>query len=150
MTARGEVVEVCISAQLGTGKKPVGQCEVRENYGLVGDAHADSEHHRQVCLLALESIEKMTGKGLDVGPGSFAENITTRGIDLLAIPLGARVRVGEAVLEVTQKGKERHEDSPIYRKFGEVITWTEGIFARVLKGAVVKAGDTVEVLGEGE
>jgi MOSC domain-containing protein YiiM len=84
----------------------------------------------------------------DVGPGSFAENITTRGLDLLSIPVGARVRVGEAVLEITQKGKERHVDSPLYRKFGEIITWTEGIFGKVLKGGTVKAGDVVEVLEE--
>ena len=147
---KGEVVEVCISAQRGTGKTPVGQCEIRENYGLAGDAHADGKHHRQVCLLGQESIEKMKAKGFDVGPGSFAENITTLGIDLLSIPVGGRVRVGEVLLEITQKGKERHEDTPIYKKYGEIITWTEGIFARVLEGGMIKTGDTVEVLGESE
>jgi MOSC domain-containing protein YiiM len=145
---KGEIVEVCISTQRGIGKTPVGQCEIRENYGLVGDAHANSKHHRQVCLLDENSIEKMKGQHPDCGPGSFAENLTTRGMDLLSIPVGAKVRVGEVVLEITQKGKERHEDSPIYRKYGEVITWTEGIFGRVLKGGTVKAGDPVETLEE--
>ncbi len=142
----GEVVEVCISDRKGGKKMPVGECEIIEDYGVKADSHASSGHHRQVCLLAQESIAKMKAKGLNVGPGSFAENITTRGLDLLAIPIGARLRVGEAVLEVTQKGKERHEDSPIYREFGEVITWSEGIFAKVLKGGKVRAGDLIEVL----
>lgn len=145
----GEVVEVCMSDRKGIKKTPVGECVIIENHGLEGDSHASGEYHRQVCLLAQESIDKMTAQGYEVGPGSFAENITTRGLDLLAIPLGTRVRLGEVLLEITQKGKECHDGCAVYKEIGACIARTEAIFGRVLKGGTVKAGDPVEILEEG-
>jgi MOSC domain-containing protein YiiM len=145
---KGEVVEVCVSDRKGIKKTPVGECVIREGYGVEGDSHASSEYHRQVCLLAEESIAKMTAQGFEVGPGSFAENITTRGLDLLAIPLGAKVRLGEVLVEITQKGKECHDGCAVYKEIGACIARTEAIFGEVLTGGTVRAGDTVEVLEE--
>ena len=147
---KGKVIEVCISDRKGTKKTPVGECLIVENYGLEGDSHASGEYHRQVCLLAQESINKMTGQGYNVGPGSFAENVTTRGLDLLAIPIGSKVRVGEVLLEITQKGKECHDGCAVYKEIGACIARAEAIFGRVLEGGRVRAGDLVEVIGEVE
>jgi MOSC domain-containing protein YiiM len=91
----------------------------------------------------------MTEQGYEVGPGSFAENVTTRGLDLLAIPIGAKVRLGEVLLEITQKGKECHDGCAVYKEIGACIARTEAIFGRVLRGGTVRAGDPVEVLEEG-
>jgi MOSC domain-containing protein YiiM len=142
---KGVVVEVCKSSVKGVRKEPVGQCVVVEGYGLEGDSHASADTHRQVCLLAQESIDEMVKRGFDVGPGSFAENVTTRGLDLLAIPVGARVRVGEVLLEVTQKGKECHDGCAVYKQTGACIARTDAIFGRVLEGGIIRAGDMVEV-----
>jgi len=98
-------------------------------------------------LLALESIEKIQALGLNVGPGSFAENLTTQGLDLLSLPLGSRVRVGDqAILEITQHGKVCHDRCAIYQQVGDCVMPREGIFARVVKGGQVKAGDTIETV----
>ena len=145
---KGKVVEVCISDRKGIKKTPVGECVILKDYGVEGDSHASREYHRQVCLLAQESIDKMTAQGFEVGPGSFAENITTCGLDLLAIPLGTRMQLGEALLEITQKGKECHDGCAVYKEIGACIARTEAIFGKVLKGGTVKAGDPVETLEE--
>ena len=142
----GTVVEVCISENKGEVKTPVPSVLLKENYGIENDAHADSSWHRQVSLLAMESIDKMQGKGLVLKPGDFAENITTKDIDLCTIPIGARMQVGEALLEMTQLGKECHAGCAIRDTVGDCIMPREGIFAKVLKGGTVKAGDTIEVL----
>lgn len=136
------VVAVCISAKTGERKTPMEQVEVRENHGIVGDAHA-GEWHRQVSLLALESIEKMQQMGLDVKAGDFAENITTRGIDLPSLPIGAQLLVGETLLEVTQIGKECHNRCAIYYQAGDCVMPKEGIFVKVLRGGSIKPGDTI-------
>ena len=138
-----QVVAVCISTWKGERKKPVSSVELRENHGIVGDAHA-GDWHRQVSLLAMESIEKMRGMGLDVTCGDFAENITTRGIDLPALPLGARLAVGDTLLEVTQIGKECHTRCAIYHQAGDCVMPKEGVFARVLKEGTISAGDNIE------
>jgi MOSC domain-containing protein YiiM len=143
MTA--EVVAVCISINKGERKTPVAQVELQENHGIVGDAHA-GEWHRQVSLLALESIEKMQRMGLDVDAGDFAENLTTRGIDLPSLPIGTRLAVGDVLIEVTQIGKECHTRCAIFNQAGDCVMPKEGIFARVLRGGVVKPGDRIEVL----
>jgi MOSC domain-containing protein YiiM len=140
-----EVVAVCISINKGERKTPVARVELEENHGIVGDAHA-GEWHRQVSLLALESIEKMQRMGLDVDAGDFAENITTRGIDLPSLPIGTRLAVGDVLIEVTQIGKECHTRCAIYHQAGDCVMPKEGIFARVLRGGMVKPGDRVEVL----
>lgn len=144
MTAR--VVAVCTSAKKGVRKKNVEQADIVVNSGLAGDAHA-GDWHRQVSLLALESIEKMRAKGLKVGPGDFAENITTEGIDLIALPVGTRVRVGQAELEVTQLGKVCHNRCAIYYQAGDCVMPREGIFGKVLSGGTVKVGDEIIVEG---
>ncbi|MBN1400902.1 MAG: MOSC domain-containing protein [Anaerolineae bacterium] len=144
----GEVVAVCLSESRGTSKHPVEAVELRAEWGVVGDAHA-GPWHRQVALLAWESVERALARGLQVGPGSFAENITTRGLNLQALPIGARLRVGaEAVLEVTQHGKAPHEHDVIHELVGDSIIPREGIFARVLQGGTLRAGDAIVVLGD--
>lgn len=137
-----QVVAVCISEKKGERKKPVESVELRENHGIVGDAHA-GDWHRQVSLLARESIDKMVALGLDVTAGDFAENITTEGIELVSLPVGSRLRVGEAILEVTQIGKECHSRCAIYDQAGDCVMPREGIFASVVKGGMITAGDTI-------
>ena len=139
------VVAVCISAEKGQRKTPVDAVELRENHGIVGDAHA-GEWHRQVSLLATESIAKMRALGLDVDSGDFAENITTRGIDLVSLPVGTRLAVGDTVLEVSQIGKECHTRCAIYHQAGDCVMPKEGIFARVIKGGAVSAGTVIVLL----
>ena len=137
-----QVVAVCISEKKGERKTPVASVELREEHGIVGDAHAGA-WARQVSLLAHESIEKMQSMGLEVDSGDFAENITTSGIKLFTLPVGTRLTVGEALLEVTQIGKECHTRCAIFYQAGDCVMPKEGIFARVLRGGTVKAGDGV-------
>jgi MOSC domain-containing protein YiiM len=141
----GRVVAVCISGSKGERKTPVDLVELRENHGIVGDAHA-GDWHRQVSLLAMESIEKMQALGLDVTTGDFAENITTRGINLPSLPIGTRLAVGGTLLEITQIGKECHTRCAIFYQAGDCVMPKEGIFARVLQGGAVKPGDAIEIL----
>jgi MOSC domain-containing protein YiiM len=141
----GEVVAVSISMNKGERKTPVAKVELQENHGIVGDAHS-GEWHRQLSLLALESIEKMQHLGLDVNPGDFAENITTIGIDLLSLPIGSRLALGETIIEVTQIGKECHTRCAIYNQAGDCVMPKEGIFAKVLRGGVIKPGDGINVV----
>ena len=145
MSRTGEVVAVCVSDRKGVPKQDVGSAELRVNWGLVGDAHA-GDWHRQVSLLALESIEKMRAKGLKVGPGSFAENITTRGLELYTLPVGTRLRLGTALVEVTQIGKVCHDRCAVYYQAGDCVMPREGIFVKVLRPGRVAVGDVVEVL----
>jgi MOSC domain-containing protein YiiM len=126
-------------------KRPAGSGTLLEEMGLAGDGHAGFGH-RQVSLLAVESIEKMRARGLDVGPGDFAENVTTSGVDLISIPIGTRLRLGEALLEVSQIGKICHSRCAIFDQAGDCVMPREGIFARVLVGGNVRTGDLVEVL----
>ena len=141
-----KIIAVCRSEKKGTKKEAVNEGVLREDYGLVGDAHADCCTHRQVSLLARESIDKMRSKGLAVGPGDFAENLTTEGIDLVSLPPGTRISIGkEVILEITQIGKECHNPCAIYRQVGECVMPSEGIFARVIRGGVIRADDTIKV-----
>lgn len=139
---QGKVVAVCISSSKGERKTPVAAVELREEHGIVGDAHA-GPWHRQVSLLARESIDKMRALGLDVTTGDFAENLTTEGVDLLALPIGTRLSVGATELEVTQIGKECHTRCAIYHQAGDCVMPKEGIFARVLRGGIVRPGDEI-------
>jgi MOSC domain-containing protein YiiM len=141
-----KIIAVCKSDKKGTKKKDVGEGLLKTNFGLVGDAHADCCTHRQVSLLAVESIDKMRALGLDVNPGDFAENLTTEGIDLVSLPVGTRIAVGkQIVLEITQIGKECHAGCAIYRQVGKCIMPEEGVFARVIRGGPVRAGDQIKV-----
>jgi len=145
---KGEIVAVCISKEKGTPKKNVGCALLRTDWGVEGDAHGGS-WHRQVSLLAEESIEKMRKLGLEVGPGDFAENLTTRGLELVNLPLGTRLKIGEDVLlEVTQIGKECTSPCAIYYQAGDCVMPREGIFAKVLKGGEVSTGDTIIICEE--
>jgi MOSC domain-containing protein YiiM len=140
-----QVVAVCISESKGERKKPVESVELRENHGIAGDAHA-GEWHRQVSLLASESIDKMRALGLDVDSGDFAENITTCGIELVSLPVGSRLQVGDALLEVTQIGKECHTRCAIYDQAGDCVMPKEGIFARVITGGTIRPGDEIQAI----
>ncbi len=142
---KGTVRAVCISKKKGIRKRNVGRAELRPDWGIVGDAHA-ANWHRQVSLLAWESIEKMRALGLNVTEGSFAENITTEGLDLVGLPVGTRLRLGEALVEVTQIGKVCHDRCAIYHQAGDCVMPREGIFARVHRGGIVRVGDPIEVL----
>ncbi|MFY9257165.1 MAG: molybdenum cofactor synthesis domain-containing protein [Dethiobacteria bacterium] len=141
----GEIIAVCISAKRGERKKDIGEGILLKDSGLERDGHSGFAH-RQVSLLAIESIEKMRAKGLDVGPGDFAENLTTRGIDLVHLPIGTRLQAGpEAILRVTQIGKECHDRCAIYAQAGDCVMPREGIFAEVLKGGKISSGDRLQV-----
>lgn len=139
----GTVIAVCTSKKKGTPKADVGAGVLEEGFGLKGDAHG-GDWHRQVSLLAIEQIDTMKNKGLDVKPGSFAENLTTQGFDLGAVRVGDRLKVGDSVvLEVTQIGKECHTRCAIFNKVGECIMPEQGVFAKVVTGGEVRTGDSI-------
>ena len=143
-----KVIAVCHSEKKGMKKTAVPAGKFRKEFGMVGDAHADGKWHRQVSLLAEESVDKMRRLGVDVGPGDFAENLTTEGIELVTLPIGTRLSVGKnVVLEVSQIGKECHTRCAIFRQVGTCVMPTEGIFARVIRGGTVKAGDAIKIIG---
>ena len=143
---KAEVVAVSISKKKGVRKENIPEGILIENHGFEGDAHA-GDWHRQVSLLAIESIEKARAKGLEVNPGDFAENITTSGIDLVNLPIGTKMKVGEDVLmEVTQIGKICHTKCAIYYLAGDCVMPREGIFTKVLKGGTVKKSDPIVVV----
>lgn len=137
---------VCISEKKGTAKKNIGQAELIENFGLRDDAHA-GDWHRQVSLLSYEKIEEFKALGVDVKDGDFGENLIVEGIDLAKLPIGTKITINQVLLEVTQIGKECHTGCAIAQAVGKCIMPTEGIFARVLKGGIVKSGDKV-MLGQ--
>ncbi|MGI6596677.1 MAG: molybdenum cofactor synthesis domain-containing protein [bacterium] len=142
---RGYVRAVCLSSDKGVAKKEQDEGVLMAGHGLKGDAHA-GPWHRQVSLLAQESVDKMIAKGLKLVPGDFGENLTTEGLDLPTLPIGTRLRVGdEALLEVTQIGKKCHHGCAIYQQVGDCIMPREGIFTRVLLGGKVKRGDAIVV-----
>lgn len=145
------VIAVCRSDEKGTRKEVVAEGVIKEDYGLIDDAHADCCTHRQVSLLALESIDKMRSLGFDVGPGDFAENITTEGIQLASLPIGTRIYVGEdIILEITQIGKECHAKCAIYHQIGKCIMPKEGVFARVIHGGSIRAEDQIRIKNDGK
>jgi len=145
---KAEVLAVSISKRKGTRKENIPEGLLIENHGFKDDAHA-GDWHRQVSLLAMESIEKARAKGLDVGPGDFAENITTRGVDLVNLPIGTKMKIGEEVLmEVTQIGKECHTKCAIYYQAGDCVMPREGIFTKVLEGGAIKKGDPIAVIDQ--
>ena len=139
------VLAVCISTRKGEKKHPVEAITLKLDHGIVGDAHAGN-WHRQISLLANESVDKMREKGLTLEAGDFAENILTEGVALRTLPVGTRLRVGETELEITQIGKECHSDCEIKKKVGVCVMPAEGVFAIVKREGTVKAGDEIEVL----
>ena len=140
------VTSVNLSERKGVAKHPVPEIQLRCHHGIVGDAHA-GDWHRQVSLLAEESVDTMRAAApVDLPAGAFAENINTRGLELKTLPVGTLLKVGPAILRVTQIGKECHNDCAIKRAVGRCVMPTEGIFAVVVKEGVVRPGDEIEVL----
>ena len=140
-----KIVGVCISDRKGIPKKNVGSAYLEAGLGIKEDAHS-GPWHRQISLLANEAIDTMRQKGYELVEGSFAENLTTEGIDLKNLPIGTELKVGASVrLKITQIGKECHTKCAIFRKVGECIMPLEGIFAEVLESGTVKVGDIIEV-----
>ena len=147
-TIKGKIKAISISQKRGTQKVNVPEAELKTDFGIVGDAHADN-WHRQISLLAVESIDKMIAKGAKVSPGNFAENITTENIDLLALEIGSKLRLGESVeLEITQHGKTCHTRCEIFQQVGDCIMPREGIFAKVIKAGRISVGDAIEVIND--
>ncbi|HPP06680.1 MAG TPA: hypothetical protein PLW88_04875 [Syntrophorhabdaceae bacterium] len=143
---KGKVLSVNISKDKGEKKHNIGRCRLIENKGLEADAHAGFMH-RQVSLLSLDSIEKMREKGINIEYGDFAENLTTEGIDLLSLPVGTKLKVGDGViLRITQIGKQCHKGCAIFQQVGDCVMPREGIFAEVVTGGDVKIGDAIEVI----
>ncbi|MDD5605127.1 MAG: MOSC domain-containing protein [Dehalococcoidales bacterium] len=141
------VEAVCVSQVKGTKKSDVGKAVLVSGSGIEGDGHADSRTHRQVSLLSVSSIEKMKKLGLEIKPGDFAENITVSGLEVFSLPIGTRIKIGdEAILEITQIGKECHDHCAIFKTVGTCIMPVEGVFARVITGGEVSTGNTIELI----
>ncbi|MEA5059919.1 MAG: MOSC domain-containing protein [Candidatus Pelethousia sp.] len=138
-----KVVAVNISEHRGTFKHPIPVVHTSVEQGIEGDAHAGA-WHRQISLLAQESVDKMIALGVpDLTPGKFAENITTEGIELHTLPVGTRLHIGQCLAEVTQIGKECHQHCQIYRQVGMCIMPTEGIFVKVVEPGDIRPGDEI-------
>ena len=147
MLLKGTIIAVCTSEKKGMRKANVGTAQAKINWGLVGDAHAGN-WHRQISLLAMESIQKMQAAGLNVGPGDFAENLTVQGMGQMNdYPVGTHFLIGETELELTQIGKLCHAKCAIYELAGDCVMPREGVFVKVLKEGTIKVGDEVQVLG---
>ena len=143
---KGKVISINISEKKGVVKDPIDEGMFLENHGLEGDAHA-GDWHRQISLLAIESFQKMIDAGAEgLVPGIFAENITTEGIELFTLPVGTRFKIGETIQELTQIGKECHSGCEIARKVGKCVMPKEGIFTKVIKPGIIKAGDSIEII----
>ena len=138
----GKLIAICTSEKKGTQKQQVETAVLREDHGIEGDAHAGN-WHRQVSLLGLEKIEAFRERGAEVEFGAFGENLVIEGFDFRNLPVGTRFRIGEALLEMTQIGKECHTHCAIYHMVGDCIMPREGVFAKVLKGGEIKVGDEV-------
>ncbi len=146
---KGKIVAINISKKKGIPKTNVQQATLIENYGIEGDTHAGN-WHRQISLLGIESIKKMREEGLNVRPGAFAENITTEFLNLPKLNIGDKITIGDSVLEITQIGKECHTKCAIYYQAGDCVMPREGIFARVLKGGIIKVDDDLKIITERE
>ena len=145
----GKIISLNVSREKGVNKDPVESITLQVDHGIVGDAHA-GDWHRQVSLLAEESIDVMRNKGLELDPGAFAENITTSGIELASLPVGSLLESNDVVLEVTQIGKKCHQGCAIFQQVGDCIMPREGIFAKVIKPGVLRCGDELQVKGTKE
>lgn len=141
----GKIIAVCTSKKKGTAKKTVVQAKIIENHGIEGDAHAGN-WHRQISLLSWQAIEAFKARGALISNGCFGENLIVDGIDFVTLPVGTRLACNDVLLEVSQIGKECHSHCQIYHTMGECIMPTQGVFAKVLRGGVVQAGDIMEVL----
>lgn len=139
-----KVLAVCVSEKKGTQKKPVDSIKIKKDWGIEGDAHA-ANWHRQISLLANESVDKVRHVLPDIQPGAFAENILTEGITLYTLPVGTLLKIGETEMEVTQIGKECHQGCAIRKLTGDCVMPREGIFCKVITEGEIKPGDSIEV-----
>ena len=147
-TTSGRIKAISISAQKGMPKTNVQEADLQEGHGVVGDAHAGSGH-RQVSLLAFESVVQVRRQGADVSPGDFAENLTVEGLDLLGLRVGSTLRIGDsAELEVTQRGKQCHGRCAIFARLGDCVMPRDGLFARVTRSGHIVVGDVIEVIDD--
>lgn len=140
----GKILAVCISEKKGTQKKNIHEGEFIEDWGIKNDAHG-GKWHRQVSLLSYEKIEAFRAKGAEVKEGDFGENLIVEGFDLASLPVGTRLRCGDVVLGLTQIGKECHHGCAIFQKMGECIMPREGVFAKVLRGGLIREGDEIVI-----
>lgn len=141
-----KIVSINISTKKGVIKEPISKAKLKINYGIVGDAHAGN-WHRQISMLAKESIQKIKDKGFDhLKFGDFAENITTEGIEVHTLPVGTKLKIGECEVEVTQIGKKCHNGCAIKQTTGDCVMPREGIFVKVLKEGTIQPNDIIEVL----
>lgn len=141
----GTILHICISTKRGTPKQEVASARLLPDWGIENDAHAGN-WHRQVSLLSVEKIREFQSKGANVKPGDFGENLIVEGFDLRALPVGTRFRIGDALLEMTQIGKECHTHCQIYQTMGDCIMPREGVFAEVLTGGAIQKGDSIEMI----
>ncbi len=141
----GTVKAVCTSEIKGIQKSEANSIELRPDWGIENDAHA-GKWHRQVSLLGYEKIEEFKARGADIVNGSFGENIIVEGFDLKSLPIGTRLRSGDALLELTQIGKECHAHCAIYHKMGDCIMPREGVFCKVIEGGRISPGDSIEIV----
>ena len=147
-TIKGTIKAISISKARGTVKTNVPSADLEIDFGIAGDAHG-GDWHRQVSLLAVESTDKMIAKGAKVAPGNFAENITTEGLDLTALEIGSKLKLGDrAEVEITQFGKECHSHCEIFQQIGDCIMPREGVFAKVIESGHINVGDAIEVLND--
>jgi len=149
MVGRGRIAAISVSMEKGVPKSNVAHARLIEDWGIEGDAHAGT-WHRQVSLLAVESMATIRALGLDVQPGDFAENITTQDMDLSALHVGDQLVVGDCALEITQIGKVCHARCSIYARVGDCVMPREGLFARVIRGGTVRVGDAVGAASQRE
>ena len=143
----GKIMAICISEKRGTQKKSIKKAELIKDFGINGDAHA-GKWHRQVSLLSFEKIEDFKARGARIENGAFGENLIVSGFDFKTLPLGTRFQIGDALLEMTQIGKECHSHCEIFKRMGECIMPREGVFAVVLRGGTIQKGDTIELVTE--
>ena len=147
-TTKGRINAISVSKQKGTPKTNVPEADLKTDYGIVSDAHAGNGH-RQVSLLAVESLDKLREKGVKISPGDFAENIMTEGLDVRALKVGSKLRLGGRVeLEITQLGKRCHRRRSVFDRLGECVMPRDGIFARVTGPGRIKVGDVIEVVDD--
>ncbi len=142
---KGRLTGICISEKRGTKKQLIPEARIVEHWGIEGDAHGGN-WHRQVSLLSQEKIDAFRAKGAEAEPGAFGENLIVEGFELRELPVGTRFRIGEAVLELTQIGKECHNHCEIYQRMGDCIMPREGVFTEVVRGGHIQTGDEIELI----
>jgi len=143
----GKIMAVCISEKRGTPKINVASAELKADYGIAGDAHA-GKWHRQVSLLSYEKAEEFKNHGADISAGSFGENLLISGMDFSLLSVGDKLVCENVCLEITQIGKQCHNECEIFKKMGRCIMPTNGVFARVITGGTIKCGDSIQITGK--